>query len=299
MTRRDSPSGRRHFRLGPLTLVAEPNISAELIESLIPRTNPPAEDTPAAAAWLSHSSRPLVPGGPPSAIADGVAVWVDESAERATVLGATGHATVDLRDRWARIDPGSDPRDAVTLFDATVALILGRASVVLLNASAVIDIAGGGWLITGDSKARTALVRAFVADGCEFVSDGVVLVRHSHHQAHAMIVESWHRGDAPVSLAGERWRPIAQTRGTIIAQHHGAMSGVANCQGATRADVAAALVNAAPLVDADEATREMLTGVVTANAALPGVRASLNIADAPESVKPIRALSNALEAMIR
>lgn len=308
MPRSDTPSGRRHYRLGPLALVAEPNVAPELVDAIVPRTSSPTESSPAAAMWLSRSPRPLTPGAPASAMLGGVAVWVDESAERATVIGKVGHATVDLRNRWARLDPGTDREDAIRLFDATTALILGRARYVLVDASAVIDVTGNGWLLVGDAKARTALLNAFVEDGFSFVSDGSSLLRRAHHQPETIVVESWHRGtvagDSPAAGGdaepdpGSRWRPVARVQGVVLAHDVGS-SRVTPWHGALRTDVEKAVSQAGWITRADEHGREYLHGVLMANAARPCVRACFDASAPAQSVKPMRALSNALEEMLR
>ena len=103
ISRRDSPPGRRHFRLGPLGLIADTGEEFDRIQSWLPQASLPTEHAPAAAVWISKMQPPKEVIGKPMFDADGIAVWIDEDHDRATAIGMTAHAEIDLREKSSSI----------------------------------------------------------------------------------------------------------------------------------------------------------------------------------------------------
>jgi hypothetical protein len=169
---RDSPPGRRHFRLGPLGLIADTGEEFARIQSWLPQASLPTEHAPAAAVWISKLPPPKDVVGKPLFDSGGIAVWIDEHHERATAIGVTAHAEIDLREKSGRVHAGTDDAELEQLLTLTVRLLLGRAGCLLVDATAIVEPDGGAWMILGAPKARTALACGFVFDGCQFVSDG-------------------------------------------------------------------------------------------------------------------------------
>jgi hypothetical protein len=226
MASRLSGPSRRHFRLGPVGLVVDGGVPFGVIAEWLPHTDVSSDDAPAVAVSVACDARPDAPAQAPTREVGCVRIWTMPSAERAVLLTATGHARVDLRGRLARVDPGNDPAAAAALLDVTVAMLLARVHSAILNASAIVDHAGWGWLVLGGARERARLTAAFCADGFGYVSDGQALLRPGPLNRDVIVVESWHRppaghgprsADATAALPWDRWQPLAPVCGILLA----------------------------------------------------------------------------------
>lgn len=196
----------------------------------LPHTDISSDDAPAAALSVACETRPNDPAQLPTREVGCVRVWTLPSAERAIMLTPTGHAQVDLRGRLARVDPGDDRVAAAALLDLTVALLLARVHAAILNASAVVDGAGWGWLLVGARRERARLASTFCEDGFGYVSEGQVLLRRGPLNRDVVVAESWHRppaqararsSGAAAPLPWDRWQPLAPVRGILLATSSG------------------------------------------------------------------------------
>ena len=231
ITKTIAPSLTR-YQLGPLTLtVPGSSVPRERFLRWLPRTSLAGDLNGLVDLWVGKAEKREPSAGSARVVAGGVAVWSVESTSRASLLCPAGHAELDLIERWGRVSPSETTGDASNkaandigpLLSVCAALLLGRAGVVLANASAIVDITGGGWLIVGQREERSQLVRDFVRDGCEYVSDDQVLIRGARHQAGMLLIESWHRVSGTEDGAGndgvlpaEKWKPLAQLRGILL-----------------------------------------------------------------------------------
>ncbi|MEA3247778.1 MAG: hypothetical protein U9Q74_16635 [Gemmatimonadota bacterium] len=197
-----------------------------MIAEWLPHTDISSDDAPAAALSVACDTRPNDPAQPPTREVGCVRAWNMPSAERVIMLTPTGHAQVDLRGRLARVDPGDDRVAAAALLDLTVALLLARVHAAILNASAVVDGAGWGWLLVGARRERARLASTFCEDGFGYVSEGQVLLRRGPLNRDVVVAESWHRPPAHSSarssgaappLPWDRWQPLAPVKGILLA----------------------------------------------------------------------------------
>jgi hypothetical protein len=306
--RRDSPPGRRHFRLGPLGLIIDSADEFARIQSWLPQASLPTEHAPAAAVWVSKMQAPRDVVGKPLFDADGIAVWIDEQHERATAIGETAHAEIDLQEKSGRVYAGTDDGELEQMLTLTVRLLLGRAGCLLVDASAIVEPDGSAWMILGTPKARSALACGFVFDGCQFVSDGQLLLRRAHQEPSRIVVESWHRTASPAGTArrstrGARtltpdvWCPLARLKGVVVAQRR---TGTAlSWARAKPQDALGALAEGAPLIERDSGVVAYLHGLLTSCSQLPVVNAPVNPAQAPTEMDALRQLRNSLEEMLR
>ena len=310
--RRDSPPGRRHFRLGPLGLIADTAEEFERIQTWLPQASLPTEHAPAAAIWISKMQPPKDVVGKPMFDSDGIAVWIDEHHERATAIGMTAHAEIDLREKSGRVHAGTDDVELENLLTLTVRLLLGRAGCLLVDASAIVEPDGGAWMILGAPKARTALACGFVFDGCQFVSDGQLLLRRAHQQPSRIVVESWHRSHAHAhandgatrrpsrgarTLTPDVWCPLAPLTGVVVA--HRRVDATHRWERAKNHETFGAFAVATPLLERDSGVVEYLHGMLATCSELPSVNAPVNPADAPTEMDALRQLRNTVEEMLR
>jgi hypothetical protein len=274
-------SSRRHFHLGLLSLSVEATVDPRRFEAWIPQTGQAEDRPPAATLWVGGSDTRSSLGGPGRHVPGGVAVWVDENAGRASLLGPAGHSELDLRELWGRVTPRDGAGEVGSLLSAGTGLLLGRAGVVLMGASAVVDVSGGGWLIVGSRESRSPLTRAFVRDGCEFVSDDQLLLRPARRSAGSILIESWHRSvqsETTASAGGElpasAWRSIAPLRGIVLSR--AAPDGRSRPWKVVSRDRAlATMVDASPYLDCDPAVSGALLEVLGSCASRPAVEAAV------------------------
>lgn len=279
---RSSGVSRRHFRLGPIGLVVDAGVPFGAIAEWLPHTDISSDDAPAAALSVACDARPGEPAQAPTREVGCVRIWTMPSAERALLLTPTGHAHVDLRGRLARVDPGDDRVAAAALLDVVVAMLLARVHAAIVNASAVVDSAGWGWLVLGAARERTRLTAAFCEGGFGYVSDGQALLRRGPLNRDVVVVESWHRPPALVrprgagtaaALPWDRWQPLAPIRGILLAMSPAgdpSRSAVeAEWTTAARSEAEAALAAAVPYAGVD-AVGDTNIGALTA-ACLPKV----------------------------
>jgi hypothetical protein len=269
----DSSSARRHYQLGLLALSIEPTVPRERFEGWLPRTMNALDAPSAATLWVGGADTRDKLDGPGRLVAGGVALWVDGAADRASLLAPAGHSEIDLRDRWGRLTPKDGAGELGPLLSAGAGLLLGRAGSALLSASAIIDAIGGGWLILGSRELRSAMTRAFVRDGCDYVSDDQLLVRYARHQPGILLLESWHRDArrhdaiaADAELPVRKWKPVAALRGILVAR--AATSARSRpWKTAARDHTFATLIDSAPYVDCDPGTagpiRELLASCLS------------------------------------
>jgi hypothetical protein len=300
----DTLSGRKHYKLGILALVAEASVPADRYEHWLPRTGDAGGDPPAAALWLGGTADRDSLGAMARLVPGGVALWIDESLRRAALLSPAGHAELDLGDRWGRVCPRDGTGDIAALLTVGSALLMGCAGAALMDASGVIDSGGGGWLIVGPREERSKLVRAFVRDGCHYVSDDQVVVRGAHHQTGLVIFESWHRPvDDAAQTAGspglpsERWKSVAQLRGILLARSLVSRT-VLPWRAATREQALASLIDASPHIDSDPVTTDPLRELLALCAARPAIVALLNRERELSPGSVLRQLASAMDAMI-
>ncbi|MCC7195379.1 MAG: hypothetical protein IT356_07480 [Gemmatimonadaceae bacterium] len=235
--------------------------------------NVPNEDAPAAAISVVREARPAVAPQAPDVDTGLVRAWMSRAGERVTLLGATGHASIDLRGRLAKVHPGEDRAGAAALLDLAAALVLARARALILRASAVMDPVGWVWLVLGEPADRNWLVRAFTADSAWCVSDGSVLLRSAPLKPEILIAETWHRpepgrqeGDmAPDAPTAEMCRPLGPVRGVLIAQPASHVGEHVPWRTAGQASLAAALAPAMPPSgidrEGDANTEDLLSGL--------------------------------------
>jgi hypothetical protein len=289
--------------------VAEPNVAFEHLHEWLPVTNVPTESKPLAELWVGQSPRPPMPAGPPRRIYRFISLRVDEVTKRGIALGRTGHARLNLRQREGHVQPGSTPTETDALLTLSAAALLARASVLLLDATAIVDRTGGGWLLLGHPVERTALACAFASEGWGFVSDGQLLVRRTDPQPSRVVLESWHRGprlaadradlvaSAATLLSPQRWRPVAELRGVLIAR--ASPSGEdAPWRRVPRDEVMANLAAASPYLHSDHAVEEYLGGLLASCADCPALDVFLDSATSPGLLEPGRRLTNVLEQLI-
>jgi hypothetical protein len=305
---RDSPPGRRHFRLGPLGLIADTGEEFARIQSWLPQASLPTEHAPAAAVWISKLPPPKDVVGKPLFDSDGIAVWIDEHHERATAIGMTAHAEIDLREKSGRVHAGTDDAELEQLLTLTVRLLLGRVGCLLVDATAIVEPDGGAWMILGAPKARTALACGFVFDGCQFVSDGQLLLRRAHQEPERIVVESWHRMHASDgatrrpsrgarTLTPEVWCPLAPLKGVVVAHLEG--EAAPRWERAKNHETFSAFALATPLLERDSGVVEYLHGLLTSCSQLPSVNAPVNPAQAPTEMDALKQLRNTVEEMLR
>lgn len=300
----DTVSGRKHYKLGILALVAEASVSSERYESWLPRTGESGGHPPAAALWLGGTAERDSLGTMARLLPGGVALWIDERLSRAALLSPAGHAELDLSDRWGRVCPRDGASEIGALLTVGAALLMGRAGAVLVDASGIIDSSGGGWLIVGPRDERSKLVRAFVHDGCHYVSDDQLVVRAAHHQTGLVIFESWHRPAAEAErakgaqkLPSERWKSTAQLRGVLLARSLVSRTALP-WRGATREQALASLIDAAPHVDSDPGTTDPLRELLALCAARPAIVALLHRERELTPGSALRQLASAMDSMI-
>jgi hypothetical protein len=295
MTQRDSPPGPKQYRLGLLTLVAEPSVPAARFESWLPRAAEVRGQRAEIEIWLGDSEKRETAGGSSRLVSGGVAVWIDETARRASLRSPTGFAELDLGERWGQVTPRDGTSELHSLLTVSCAILFGRAGAAMVDASAIVDLSGGGWLIVGPREDRAALVSAFVADGCDYVSDDQVVVRRATHQAGLIVIESWHR--ATGALAPERWTPVAQLRGVLLARGLVTKAPMPWRQ-ASRDQTLASLCDASPHLHTDPATVEPLRELLASCAARPVITALLNRDRATPPGGAVKQLQSAVDAML-
>ncbi len=304
MTQNDLSLGRKECRLGLLTLVTESAAYFKRIESWLPRAGSSTDYPSSAELWVGGAETRSTVRGSARVLPGGVALWVNNTSDHVSLLSPAGQAELDLNDRWGRVSPRDSAGDLGALLGAAVALLLARAGVALLNASALIDTSGGGWLILGAPEVRTKLVRAFVNDGCDFVSDDQVAVRSAHHQSGVVILESWHRsvphaGRAPAQpeLPSERWRPTAQLRGVLLARSIVSRTPLA-WRAATPEQALGSLIDAVPHLDSDSVTAEPLRELLASCATRLAIFALFNRERDIAGGNALRELANAIDGIL-
>jgi hypothetical protein len=312
MTNGHAPSSRAQYTLGPLSLTIEATVARERYERWLPRTSLATDAHGLAALWVGGSDQRGPASGTARLVPGGVALWIADGASRASLLCPAGHAELDLTELWGRVCPSVGAGDASNeaandigpLLTTCTALLLGRAGVAMLNASAIIDMTGGGWLIVGPREERSLLVRAFVRDGCDFVSDDQVLLRAARHQAGLLLIESWHRsaveGDSShawVEPPSEKWKPVAQLRGLLLTRSAASRTPLA--WRAVRRDMAlASLLDACPHLDSDPAMGNPIRDLLASCSARPAIAAVLTRGLADSSDGVVRQLANAIDAIL-
>lgn len=294
MPARELPSGSKQYRLGLLTLVAESSVAAPRFERWLPRTFDSAANPAEAELWLGGSEKRETASGASRSLPGGVAVWVDETASRASLRSPAGHAELDLGDRWGRVSPRDGTAELHALLSASAAILMGRVGAALVDASAIIDASGGGWMIVGPREDRSALVRAFADDGCDYVSDDQVVVRNARHQAGLIAIESWHRHSDP--LPPEKWKPVARLRGMLLARTVVTRTPLPWRQ-ASRDQALASLLDASPHLSSDPGTEAPLRDMLASCTARPAISALLSRGNPTPPGGASRQLSSAVDAI--
>lgn len=295
MQDRDTPSGRKQYRLGLLTIVAEPTVSPTRFEGWLPRTAELVEHPAEAELWLGGPETRETPIGSAKLVPGGVAVWVDESAGRASLRSPAGHAELDLAERWGRVSPRDGTSELNALLNVSAAILMGRAGAALVDASAIIDPSGGGWMIVGPRENRSALVEAFSREGCDYVSDDQVVVRKAHHQDGVIAMESWHRHrDA---LPAENWKPVVPLRGLLLARTIVTQTPLP-WRAASRDQALASLLDASPHLASDPGTEQPLREMLASCTARPSITALISKGRVTPPGGALRQLASAVDSLL-
>jgi hypothetical protein len=304
MTQNDPSFGRREYRLGLLNIVTESTVFAKRIENWLPRTGGSTDYPSSAELWVGGAETQSKIRGSARVIYGGVALWMNDGEDHASLLSPAGHAELDLSERWGRVSPADTASGLSALLSASAAILMARAGVALLNASAIIDTSGGGWLILGPREARAKVVRAFVSDGCDFVSDDQLAVRYAHHQSGLVILESWHRTASSSSglpgemeLPPERWKPTAQLRGVLLARSIVSRTPLA-WRGVTREHALESLIDAVPHFNSDSVTTDPLRELMASCATHLTIVALLNRERDFVSGGAVRDLASAIDGIL-
>ena len=295
MQDRDTPSGRKQYRLGLLTLVAESTVPATRFEGWLPRTAESVEHPAEAELWLGGPEKRDAPSGSSRLVPGGVAVWIDETAARASLRSPAGHAELDLAERWGRVSPRDGTSELHALLNVSAAILMGRAGAALVDASAIIDTSGGGWMIVGPREDRSALVQAFANEGCDFVSDDQVVVRKAHHQDGVIAMESWHRHRDPLPV--KNWKPVAPLRGMLLARAIVTRTPLP-WRAASRDQALASLLDASPHLASDPGTEQPLREMLASCTARPSITALISRDRATPPGGAMRQLAAAVDAML-
>jgi len=304
---RDGPD-RTKYSLGPLVLTVESSVRRERFERWLPRTSLASDAHGLADLWVGASDKRDPSVGTARLVAGGVAVWVAETSSRASLLCPAGHAELDLTERWGRVCPSAASIDGANenafdlgpLLNVCAALLLGRAGVVMASASAVIDMTGGGWVIVGPPDERSRLVREFVRDGCDYVSDDQVLIRGARHQAGMLLVESWHRSaraEAESALPTEKWKPLAQLRGLMLTRSVASRTPLA-WRTVTRDQALASLIDACPYLSSDGAMTNPLRELLASCVTRPAIAAILSRTGGHSSEGVMKRLAEAIDEIL-
>jgi hypothetical protein len=271
--RQDDSPDRRRYRLGMLTLVTEASVPATRFEAWLPRTGDAGDLPPAIALWVGGSEKREAHRGSAPLVTRGVALWVEDKSDHASLLCPAGHAELDLEERWGSVSPRDGTSDLGALLSASTAILMGRAGAVLMDASAIIDSSGGGWMVIGPREDRSTLVHAFVRDGFDYVSDDQLVVRGAYHQAGLVVLESWHRPTArarqpATALPRGKWRAMAQFRGVLLARTISSRTPLP-WRAVTREQTLASLVDASPHLHSDPVMVDALHALLASCAARP------------------------------
>ena len=171
------------------------------------------------------------------------------------------------------------------------------------------DRTGGAWLLLGYPVERTTLACAFASDGCGFVSDDHVLVRRQDRKPSSVMLESWHRGhhlpadradlvaSAAMLLCPERWRPVAELRGVLIARAS-PLREDAPWRRVPRHEVRANLSAAAPHLHDDVLAEEYLSALLAVSADHPALEVTVDSTTPAGSGFPDRRLASVLDEML-
>ena len=257
-----------------LTLVADPAVPRGRFERWLPRTGDSGGQPAEVELWLGGTdNRRDTPSGSTRLVPGGVAVWIDEPSGKAALRSPAGHAELDLGERWGRITPRDGTSELHGLLNACCAILMGRAGAVLVDASTIIDATGGGWMIVGPRDDRSALVRSFAAEGCEYVSDDQVIVRNARNQPGVLVLESWHRPRG--ELPPEKWKPVAPLRGVLLARAIVTKTPLP-WRAAAREQALASVLDSSPHLVSDPGTEELLRELLAACATRPAITALMS-----------------------
>jgi hypothetical protein len=256
-----------------LTLVAEPSVPRARFESWLPRTGDSSGQPAEVELWLGGAERRDTPSGSTRLVPGGVAVWIGEESGKASLRSPAGHAELDLGERWGRINPRDGTSELHGLLNASAAILMGRAGAVLVDASTIIDTTGGGWMIVGPRDDRSALVRTFASEGCDYVSDDQVVVRKARNQPGVMVLESWHRPRAP--LAPEQWKPVVPLRGVLLARAIVTRTPLP-WRPAAREQALASVLDASPHLSSDPGTEQLLRELLASCTTRPAITALMS-----------------------
>jgi hypothetical protein len=224
-----------------------------------------------------------------------VAVWIDEATGRASLRSPAGHAELDLAERWGRINPRDGTSELNGLLNASAAILMGRAGAALVDASSIIDTTGGGWLIVGPRDDRSALVRSFASEGCDYVSDDQVVVRNARNQPGIIVIESWHRYREP--LPPEKWRPVAPLRGLLLARAIVTRTPLP-WRAAAREQALASVLDATPHLTSDPGAEEPLRELLSSCATRPAITALISRDRPTPPGGAVKQLAAAVDAML-
>ena len=219
---------RRHLRLGPVRVQFDVAAFDRQVAGWLPYAIAANDASPAAVIAISDEPRPLVPLGAPAWSRGSVVAHITAPG-RVLAVTASGHARLDLGGRLARVMPGDAIPAAHDLLTATCALLLAQSGVAMLDAAAVADGSGWGWLVVGRPDERDAVVRAFTADGGRSMSRRRVLLHRHPLSPDQLVVEGWQSAAAATMPAFEaamaemergssrpRWCPLAPLRGILV-----------------------------------------------------------------------------------
>jgi hypothetical protein len=278
-----------------LTLVADPSVPRARFEDWLPRTSDASGQPAEVEIWLGGSERRDSPSGSTRLVPGGVAVWMDEASGKASLRSPAGHAELDLGERWGRITPRDGTGDLHGLLNASAAILMGRAGAVLVDASSIIDATGGGWLIVGPRDDRSALVKSFAAEGCEYVSDDQVVVRRARNQPGVVVVESWHRRRVP--LPPEKWKPVAPLRGVLLARAIVTRTPLP-WRAAAREQTLASILDASPHLASDPGTEGLLRELLALCTTRPAITALLSRERPTPPGGAVRQLGAAVDSLL-
>jgi hypothetical protein len=283
-----------------MTIAVETPALVPLVEAWLPRASDASDHPSAATLWVGETRAAEFKTAGIGRVARGVAVWIDGKFDQAVVITPSGRAELDLGARWGAVVPRNATVDVGPLLTASASLLLGRGGIVLIEASMIIDTSGGGWIIVGSPAERSALLHAFVRDGCFYVSDSKVALRMARHQPGLIIGESWHSSstaDSRVQPPLERWKPMAQLRGVLLAQAIVSRTPLP-WRSATKDQTFASLMDSSPHLPTDPAMTEPLRELLAVCASRIAITAFVQRSGEHAPGNALRQLANAIDASL-
>jgi hypothetical protein len=283
---------------GSLGLQVDPRLRSAA-ETWVPLHTPPlgASATAAATIDVRYGGSPA-PGprlGPPTLRLGDVEARVDDAGGHVSLVGSSGvSGTVDLEARRSEIlatDLGpATAADLYSMLTVTSAFLLGRLDRALVHAAAVLQPAGGAWLLVGDARAgKTTTGLNLVTSGWDYLSDDQVVL--SLERDGSLSAEGWlrpfhvdagwaagTRGERresvdPSSVGPGRWQRQATLAGTFVLDLRPAS--LTKVEALSHAEVFAAIVRQTPWLLADSGKATTVLALLVAVTQRPAFRLCL------------------------